>query len=564
MTRVINRAKRKGVILGKDHVQPVGTLKLKKSFEQKLELTKKLDSKTAIRGAEQVRELFDMLQGKMNVKVNQKLKDGPINLAIKDTSLFVHDEDDDDLDWVFEGGCVASASGSAGSGGGGRHGGGGANPGGGGGGGAGGGGGGGGGGDGGGGGPGRGGGGKIKKALHAGERALLAAKQELNAYLAENEELVGPKGIKTVLDKLNERMIPKCVDIYVEATGFMGAADGVTMTGMDLYEQMREVSSQLSVCVPLAQALNKKRDEVDIGQVMETMEAAAAVVNVSMGTVKGVWEIMVWAEFDKGNYQMSVYRLLPVNSGLPASVVQKIPAPEALKFQETFTVDAVLKLLRGNGMADDCVKFAKELRPFLTHLPESSYTKDVASWCDIVLVQNAGEQDLERIASIKNAYSKEAGDYQSRFARVMKCFDTGRLLMSRVDTELAAAKAQEGLVLILKDFCQNMPNIWPLRGLSEDPVIIVPEQVAALKSVQEDLAKLEGTATNRFLSTHQKDVDDVKGFLENVRNDFGRAYGTRALKVMSERSFAPALPMFREICSNEKGSCKLDTDRVVT
>ena len=386
----------------------------------------------------------------------------------------------------------------------------------------------------------------------------------MNAYLAENEELVGPKGIKTVLDKLNERMIPKCVDIYVEATGFMGAADGVTMTGMDLYEQMREVSSQLSVCVPLAQALNKKRDEVDIGQVMETMEAAAAVVNVSMGTVKGVWEIMVWAEFDKGNYQMSVYRLLPVNSGLPASVVQKIPAPEALKFQETFTVDAVLKLLRGNGMADDCVKFAKELRPFLTHLPESSYTKDVASWCDIVLVQNADEQDLERIASIKNAYSKEAGDYQSRFARVMKCFDTGRLLMSRVDTELAAAKAQEGLVLILKDFCQNMPNIWPLRGLSEDPVIIVPEQVAALKSVQEDLAKLEGTATNRFLSTHQKDVDDVKGFLENVRNDFGRAYGTRALKVMSERSFAPALPMFREICSNEKGSCKLDTDRVVT
>eukprot|EP00959_Pyramimonas_sp_CCMP1952_P291316 6093780-Pyramimonas_sp.AAC.1 len=183
----------RGVILGKEHGRPLNTWKLKEKHSQGVEYNKKLDSDGAVRGHEQIKELYDMLVGKMAVKLTQKDKDAPIFLAMKDSALTAgsHD-DDDDLDWVFDDCCLPIAAGKASAaGGGGRRGpGGGAGgrggPS-------------GGGGDGGGGGGGRGlssgGAGptgsldqKTLKILLAGERALLAAKQELNGYLAVDNE----------------------------------------------------------------------------------------------------------------------------------------------------------------------------------------------------------------------------------------------------------------------------------------------------------------------------------------------------------------------------------------
>ncbi|CAK0793215.1 unnamed protein product, partial [Prorocentrum cordatum] len=505
VTKTINNKKMRGVILGKEHGRPLNTWKLKEKHSQGVEYNKKLDSDGAVRGHEQIKELYDMLVGKMAVKLTQKDKDAPIFLAMKDSALTAG---------LSSGG--AGPTGSLDQ--------------------------------------------KTLKILLAGGRALLAAKQELNGYLAvDNEELIGPKRMKTSLEGLKKAMVPKFVDVYVVAGRFTSTMAGVDMTGMDLYEDMRIVHDKLAVCLALATALTRK--VVDTSEIMDALEKATVMVSLPMITIGVVWGHSVWSAFNEGQYEVAVSRLSPSNSGLPKVLLEKISPDDAIKFQETFLVDAVIKLLRGSGMVDACAKFATEVVKLLPNMPESSCRCDLSRWVALALVKQASADELDKIEEIKDAYSKEAGDYQSKFARSMKVFDTGLLLMKQVDNELAAVKAESGLRLTLDKLTQDVGKVGALRGLCEDEVTIDSDQDAVLQNLQENLSKLQGVMTDRFKAASEVQLAAVSDFLENARASFMSAYGVRSIQTVIDKIFKPALPLLNEICNDASGTLKIDDQR---
>ncbi|CAK0882994.1 unnamed protein product, partial [Prorocentrum cordatum] len=286
-------------------------------------------------------------------------------------------------------------------------------------------------------------------------------------------ELIGPKRMKTSLEGLKKAMVPKFVDVYVVAGRFTSTMAGVDMTGMDLYEDMRIVHDKLAVCLALATALTRK--VVDTSEIMDALEKV---------------------------------------------LLEKISPDDAIKFQETFLVDAVIKLLRGSGMVDACAKFATEVVKLLPNMPESSCRCDLSRWVALALAKQASADELDKIEEIKDAYSKEAGDYQLKFARSMKVFDTGLLLMKQVDNELAAVKAESGLRLTLDKLTQDVGKVGALRGLCEDKVTIDSDQVAVLQNLQENQSKLQGVMTDRFKAANEVQLAAVSDFLENARASF--------------------------------------------
>ena len=135
-----------------------------------------------------------------------------------------------------------------------------------------------------------------------------------------------------------------------------------------------------------------------------------------------VWQAVTLKPFMDNEFDIALKELALATSSLPPIMQQALLPAAVADFQCRFVLESTIKILKQQDQLPRLKDWAHHLRAILPTLLDESLRSETDEFIQFVLIGEADDADaIERIYEKKKAITDGAGQYSSRYARVLKC-----------------------------------------------------------------------------------------------------------------------------------------------
>ncbi|CAE7670348.1 unnamed protein product [Symbiodinium sp. CCMP2592] len=318
---------------------------------------------------------------------------------------------------------------------------------------------------------------KQMREIQTSQRVLLECRQAMDNLKSEQTlDLVKPKHITQLVDRLKSRLTPACCSLY--AAGF-DPASGEQTEGMKCLEDLRESQSLLTSAMVTGLSDNKVSGEELWKSACSCAEAYKPPSRVAEIAVQRA----VDAAASEKQYESMMTLLTPTdasdsdNQGAFNINILTDAAARA-RFQEREVMRLCCSLL---AEADKVADVEKLLRVVLAQ--SSCLPADCAIKAEFVMLQKLLNPMKEDVAldDLRKTASQFREEKSLKLHKVVTCFPTGLLILERVGAAILQREKDLQMQTLLDKVLNLLPSYTPPNG--DTRIEKLAEQLAGLEEI---------------------------------------------------------------------------------